>query len=296
MAFTGVFAPLPTPFDDQDRVDTARLRAAFPRWLASRLAGFVMLGSSGEAVLLDEDESDRVVAAARELVPRGRPLVAGVGRESTQATVRAAARAAALGADAVIVRTPGFYKPQMDEDAFVRHYTAVADASRVPVLLYNFTAATGVTLPAAAVSRLAAHPNIAGMKESGSDAARVAALVSAAPPPFSVLAGSSSTFADALAAGAAGGILALAAVLPDACVRLFDLVRQQRAGEAAALQRQLAPVSRLVGSVYGIAGLKAALRLAGCDAGLPRPPLAPLPAAGIAALQEALAAFQDVAA
>ena len=296
MPFTGVFAPLPTPFDEQDRVDTARLRAAFPRWLASRLAGFVMLGSSGEAVLLDEDESDRVVAAARELVPRGRPLVAGVGRESTQATVRAARRAAALGADAVIVRTPGFYKPQMDEDAFVRHYTAVADASPVPILLYNFTAATGVTLPAAAVSRLAAHPNIAGMKESGSDTARVAALVSAAPPPFSILAGSSSTFFEALSAGAAGGILALASVLPDACVRLFDLARQQRADEAAALQRQLAPVSRLIGPVYGIAGLKAALRLAGCDVGLPRPPLAPVSADGIAVLQEALAAFQDVAA
>lgn len=296
MTFAGVFAPLPTPFDEQDRVDTARLRAAFPRWLGSRLTGFVMLGSSGEAVLMDDDESDRVVAAARDLVPRGRPLIAGVGRESTQATVRAAKRAAALGADAALVRTPGFYKSQMDTEAFVRHYTAVADASPVPILLYNFTAVTGVNLLPAAVSRLAAHPNIAGIKESGSDMAQMAALVSATPPAFAVLAGSSSTFLEALSAGAVGGILALASVLPEACVRLFELARQQRTDEAAALQRQLAPVSRLIGSVYGVAGLKAALKLAGCDVGLPRPPLAPVPAAGIAALQEALAAFQDVAA
>ena len=296
MTWTGVFAPVPTPFDAADRVDTARIRAAFARWLKMPLTGFVVLGSNGEAALLDEDESDLVVSTVRELVPRGRPLIVGTGRESTQAAVRAARRAGELGADAVLVRTPGFFKSQMTSAVFVRHYTAVADASPVPVLLYNFTAVTGVTLQADAVARLATHPNILGMKESGGDIAQIAELVAvSAGQPFSVLAGSASTFYAALGAGASCGILALGAVLPDACVRLFDLMMQKRHDEARALQRQLAPIARLLGAVYGVAGLKAALPLIGIDVGLPRPPLVPVPDAGLDALKQALSAFQEAA-
>ncbi len=296
MTWTGVFAPVPTPFDAADRVDTARIRAAFARWLKTPLTGFVVLGSNGEAVFLDEDESDLVVGTVRELVPRGRPLIVGTGRESTQAAVRAARRAAELGADAVLVRTPGFFKSQMTSAVFVRHYTAVADASPVPVLLYNFTAVTGVTLQADAVARLAAHPNILGMKESGGDIAQIAELVAVSTgQSFSVLAGSATTFYAALGAGASGGILALGAVLPDACVRLFELMTQKRHDEALVLQRQLAPIARLLGSVYGVAGLKAALPLIGIDVGLPRPPLVPVPDAGLEALKQALSTFQGAA-
>ena len=153
MDLSGVFAPLPTPFDEQDRVDTARFSKAIARWVTTPLAGFVVLGSNGEAVLMDDFESDRVIVAAREAVPRGRTLIIGTGRESTQAAIKASKRAAEHGADFVLVRTPGFFKNQMTSDAFVRHYTAVADASPVPVLLYNFTALTGVNLqPPAATS------------------------------------------------------------------------------------------------------------------------------------------------
>jgi len=296
MSLTGVFAPIPTPFDQHDRVDTARLRAALARWVASPLTGFVVLGSNGEAALMDEDESDRVVGAAREWVPKGRPLIVGTGRESTQGTVGATKRAAQLGADAVLVRTPGFFKAQMTTDAFVRHYTAVADASPVPVLLYNFTAVTGVNLLPAAVSRLATHPNIVGMKESGGDVAQIADLVSGTPAGFSVFAGSGTTFYAALCVGVAGGILALSCVVPEACSRLFELTRQGRHDEARALQRRLAPLARLLGSVYGVAGLKAALGLVGSDVGVPRPPLMPLSDAGIAALKETLASFEEIAA
>lgn len=294
MNLSGVMAPVPTPFDEQDRVDAARLKTAFARWVKGPLAGFVILGSNGEAALLDEDESDRAIAAARESVPRGRTLLAGTGRESTQATIQATRRAAALGADAVLVRTPGFFKSQMTTDVFVRHYAAVADASPVPVLLYNFTAVTGVNLLPAAVSRLAEHPNIVGMKESGGDVAQIADLVNGTPKAFQVLAGSSTTFYAALCAGASGGILALANVIPDACVRLLDLFRSGRHDEARDLQRQLVPLARLLGPVYGVPGLKAALKLTGCDVGAPRPPLVPLAEAGVAALKEALEKFQEV--
>src|SRR5262245_50157887 len=184
MTLTGVLAALPTPFADDDRLDVRRLRAAVAWWVTSPLTGFVVLGSTGEAVLMDDDECDGVVAEARALVPRRRPLIVGVGRESTRATVRAAKRAADLGADAVLVRTPGFFKPQMTGDAFIRHYTAVADASPVPVLLYNFTAVTGVNLLPATVARLAQHGNIIGMKESGSDMSQIADLVANTPDAF----------------------------------------------------------------------------------------------------------------
>ena len=294
MNLTGVFAPIPTPFDRDHRVDTARLRAALARWVTTPLTGFVVLGSNGEAVLLDEDESDRVIAAARESVPKGRPLIAGTGRESTCAAVGAAKRAAELGADAVLVRTPGFFKPQMTNDAFVRHYTAVADASPLPVLLYNFTALTGVTLLPAAVSRLATHPNIVGIKESGGDVAQIADLVSGTPNDFSVLAGSPSTFYPALSVGAVGGILALGCVVPEACTRLYELTKAGRHDQARALQQQLVPLAKLLGSVYGVPGLKAALKLAGYDVGVPRPPLAPVPDAGVTALSDVLAAFEEV--
>src|SRR5262244_2187040 len=188
MNLSGVLAPIPTPFDERDRVDTARLKKALAKWAARPLHGFVVLGSNGEAVLLDDFESDQAIVAAREAVPRDKRFIVGTGRESTQATIKATKRAAEHGADAVLVRTPGFFKTQMTNDAFVRHYTAVADASPVPVLLYNFTALTGVNLLPAAVERLGPHPNIVGMKESGGDIAQIAEVIANTPAGFQMLA------------------------------------------------------------------------------------------------------------
>lgn len=290
MNLTGVFAPIPTPFDRADRLDTRRLRRALTKWLQHPLAGFVVLGTTGEAPLLDDDEADRAIAAARETIPAGRTLIAGTGRESTRSAVHAARRAARLGADAVLVRTPSFFKDRMTDAALVGHYASVADASPVPVLLYNFPALTGVNLQSAAVSRLARHPNIVGMKDSSGDVLQVSDFVAAAPDDFSVLSGSGSTFHTAVSMGAAGGILAIACVLPDVCVRLFELARTGQHLEARALQQQLLPIAKLVGSAYGVPGLKAALQLAGYDVGLPRLPLPPAPEAAVAELRDALCA------
>jgi 4-hydroxy-2-oxoglutarate aldolase len=293
MNLSGLFAPIPTPFDDRDEVDVARLRAALARWVTGRLTGFVVLGSNGEAGLMDDFESDRVIVAARDAVPAGRPLIVGTARESTRAAVRAARRAAEHGADAVLVRTPAFFKTQMTGDAFVRHYTAVADASPVPVLLYNFSALTGVDLLPATVLRLASHPNIIGMKESGGDAARINDLVCGTPDGFQVLAGTALTFYSTLCVGAAGGILAAACVLPEPCMRVYELTRAGRHTEALASQRRILPLARLL-STYGVPGLKAALNLTGYDVGVPRPPLAPAPEGGVAHLRDALAAFEEI--
>jgi len=262
--------------------------------MARPLAGVVVLGSNGEAALMDDFESDQAIVAAREAVPRDKTFLVGTGRESTQAAIKASKRAAEHGADAVLVRTPGFFKSQMTNEVFVRHYTAVADASPVPVLLYNFTAVTGVNLLPAAVARLATHPNIVGMKESGGDIGQVADLVSSTPADFTVLAGSAATFYPALCVGAAGGILALGCAAPDACVRLFELTRAGRHDEAVALQRELVPLARLLGPTYGVAGLKAALNLLGYDVGVPRSPLLPVADAALPILRDALARFEEI--
>ena len=296
--FEGVFTPIVTPFTTEDTVDEGALRRNVDRWMKTPLTGLVVLGSNGEAPQLEDAEADRVIDIVRERVPAGRPLIAGTGRESTKATIAANARAAAAGIDAVLVRTPSFFKSQMTADVFVRHYTEVADASRVPVLLYNVTMFTGVTMQVEAVERLALHPNIVGMKESGSDIAYISELVSRTPDDFTVLAGSATTYFHALCTGCDGGILALAALLPEACVRMQALVREQRLAEARVLQHWLTPLARSVGSSYGVAGLKAALDLIGYSGGLPRPPLRKAPALVIETISDqlaALGAFKELA-
>jgi len=271
--FAGIYTPIATPFLRDGSLDEPSLRSNVAKWMATSLTGLVVLGSNAEAPSLDDDECDRIVDIVREGVPRNRPLIAGTGRESTRATIAATSRAAAAGVDAALVRTPSFFKPQMTSDAFVRHYTEVADASPIPVLLYNVSLYTGVNLLPDAVERLATHPNIVGMKESGGDIAQIADFVGRTPEDFTVLAGSATTLVHALSAGCDGAILALAALAPDACQRMLLLVKERRLDEAHALQRELLPLARSVGGLYGVPGLKAALDLMGYAGGEPRPPL-----------------------
>jgi len=273
--FAGIYTPLATPFADDGSLDVGALSRNVEKYLRSPLTGLVVLGSNGEAPQLDDEEAERVVSTVRACMPQGRPMLVGTGRESTRATIAATRRAASAGADAVLVRTPSFFKAQMTGDLLERHYRDVADAATVPVLLYNVTMFTGVTLPADSVARLAEHPNIVGMKESGSDIAHIADCIARTPADFIMLAGSATTYLHALCAGCDGGVLALASLFPDACVRLRALVAAGSIDEARQLQRQLTPIARSIGGTHGVAGLKAALDLAGFAGGSPRPPLRP---------------------
>ena len=272
--FAGIFTPIVTPFKN-DELDEAGLRSNVAQWMRTPLHGLVVLGSNGEAALLDERESDRAIEIVRAGVSGEKLVIAGTGRESTIGTVAATKRAAALGADAALVRTPSFFKPQMTSDIFVRHYTEVADASPIPVILYNVTMFTGVNLLPDTVERLAAHPNIAGMKDSGTDVAQISECINRTPDDFVVLAGAAPTLFLSFCAGCDGAILAVASVLPEMCVELWQAVRDNRIAEGRELQRRILPIARSVGSVYGVAGLKAALDLVGFVGGQPRPPLRP---------------------
>ena len=240
MNLTGIFAPLTTPFVD-GKVALDRLAANVARYERHGLAGYLLLGSTGEAALLTQDERLAVLGAARAAIPRQRTLIAGVGMESTADTVRMAVAAAAAGADAALVVTPSYFRAQMTEAALLAHYSAVADASPLPVLLYNVPRFTGVVIPPAAVERLAAHPNVAGLKDSAGDIGWLVDVLARVPATFQVLCGAAGVIQTALAAGAVGGILAIADVLPEPCVALFREHAAGRAAAALALQRRLLP-------------------------------------------------------
>src|SRR5437016_560063 len=289
--FAGVFTPIATPFTSDDTLDEKALAGNIKRWMTTPLTGLVVLGSNGEAPQLEEEEADRVVEIARANVPKDRPLIVGTGRESTKATIAATTRAADLGADAALVRTPSFFKNQMTSDVFIHHYMAVADASRIPVLLYNVTMYTSVTLGADAVEQLSAHPNIVGMKESGNDILYISECINRTPDDFTFLAGSATTLFQSMCAGADGAVLALAALIPDECVQLVQFVQQNKIAEARALQRKVTPLARSIGGGYGITGLKAAMDLLGFNGGLPRPPLRPASKQIVEAIREQLDAL-----
>lgn len=282
-----------TPFTREGDVDTRAIRTNITRWLGTGLGGVVALGSNGEAPLLDEHECDHVLAASRDAVPRDKTLIAGTGRESTRATIAATRRAAAAGADAALVRTPSYFKARMTTDVLVRHYTAVADASPIPVLLYNYPAVTGVNLPVEAVNRLAEHSNIIGMKETGTDVAQIAAFVDAVPPTFSVIAGSAPPAYGFFCVGAVGAILAVACAAPEACVQLYQLTVAGRHAEARELQRRLTPLAKMVTTGFGVPGLKAAMDLAGYIGGEPRAPLLPAPPDAVAQLRSELTRLEQ---
>lgn len=286
--FAGIYTPLATPFAADGSLDVRGLARNVERYLRSPLTGLVVLGSNGEAPQLEEHEADLAIETVREAMPKDRPLLAGTGRESTAATIAATERAARLGVDAVLVRTPSFYKGQMTTDAFVKHYTQVADRSPVPVLLYNVTIYTGVNLLPDAIGILSQHPNIVGIKETNSDMVQFGEYLARAGDGFTVLAGSGATYFSALMLGAHGAILAVAGVAPDLCVEIFTAVREGRIDEARKMNRQLAPLSKLVGATYGVPGLKAALTLLGFDGGLPRPPLQPVGQQAVDAIREQL--------
>jgi 4-hydroxy-2-oxoglutarate aldolase len=271
---SGIYPPIATPFTSGE-VDYAGLAHNTRRWMRTGLRGLLALGSNGEAAFVDEDEAERIVAAVRDLVPRDRVLLVGTGRQSTRATIAATARAAKAGADAVLVLTPFYFKSQMTHDALVTHYRAVADASPVPVLLYNFTNVTAMNMSPGTVAALSAHPNIIGIKDSNGDVGQLAAIVARAPAEFAVVVGSAATLYPSLVVGAAGAIVAVANVVPEVCVRLFDLARAGRHDEAKALQRRLTPLAAAVTGGFGIPGLKVAMDMAGYVGGEVRGPLRP---------------------
>jgi 4-hydroxy-2-oxoglutarate aldolase len=267
-----VIVAAPTPFEASGAVDLRAIRSNVERWIAAGLDGVLALGSTGEAIHLDERESETVVAAFREAVPSDKLFVVGTGRSTTAATIRWTNRAAELGADLALVLTPHYYRHEMTPEVLGRHYRAVADSARVPVLLYSMPDLTGVTIPADLVGDLSRHPRIRGLKDSSGDVAGLFDRIARCEEDFWVLNGSGRAVYPALATGASGSVLAIASVAPELAVeahRAFESGDDERARRAATT---LARLSTLL-APYGLGGLKAAMTVRGYRGGICRQPL-----------------------
>jgi 4-hydroxy-2-oxoglutarate aldolase len=279
MKLNGIFAAITTPFDGEGAVAVDRLRENIARYNRIPLAGYVAVGSTGESVLLTRAEVEQVFSAVREAAAPGRILIAGTGSESTPETISRSKAAANLGFDGVLVKTPSFYKSALNPDTLAEHYRRVADASKLPVILYSIPQLTGVALEADLVARLAEHPNIIGIKESSGNVQRVGEIIAAVPEGFQVVVGSADTLYTSLLLGAVGGVLALADCLPELCIELYRAVAADQTANARNLNRQILPASKKIVRQLGIAGLKYAMDYRGYYGGPVRGPLVPIGAA-----------------
>jgi 4-hydroxy-2-oxoglutarate aldolase len=269
----GVFPPIPTPFEADGEVAYGALADNLARWNDYGLAGYVVLGSNGEAGYLTDGEKRAVLEAARDAIGTDKLLIAGTGCESTRQTIALTREAAEIGADAALLVTPHYYGGQMTPDSLVRHYHAVADGSPIPVLLYNVPKFTHVDMDVTTIVRASEHPNIAGIKDSSGNVAKLTDIVRLARVDFQVLVGSASVLFAGLTLGAVGGIVALANVAPAEAIDVKRLHDARRYEEAAELQRRMLPVNVAVTALFGVPGLKAALDMLGYYGGPVRSPL-----------------------
>jgi 4-hydroxy-2-oxoglutarate aldolase len=276
MDLHGIFAAVTTPFGADGGVSLPRLRDNIGRYNQTRLAGYVLNGSTGESVLLRWEEIERVWGTARDAAGPGKLLIAGTAAESTAETIEHTNRAASLGYNAALVRTPHYYKPQMKSEALTEYYLRIADAARIPVMVYSVPIFTQLAVEASVVARVAEHPNIIGMKDSSGNVQGVAEIIDAAPKNFQMLVGSASTLLESMRRGAVGAILALACALPEICVEVYEASRDGDSTRAQSLQQRLTAPASLFGPQYGIAGLKFAMDRLGYYGGPPRLPLLPV--------------------
>jgi len=295
MDFSGIFPALTTPFANDGSVSLADLKHNIQRYNATELAGYVVIGSTGESVLLRQAEVEGILVTVKEAAAKGKKLIAGTGAESTAETIERTKRAAELGYDAALVKTPYYYKPSYKPEVLVAHYRRVADESPIPVLLYSVPQFTGIALESPEVVLLSEHSNIIGIKESSGNVQRVAEMIAGTPPAFQILVGAAPTVYPSLVLGARGAILALASALPEKCVALFELVRHGHHEKARELQAVLARASKLILSELGIAGLKHVMDQRGYRGGIPRLPLLPLHQEQKKRLNEFLATLEPAA-
>ena len=288
--FTGIFAPIATPFLN-GTINWEGLKQNIAFYNKTKLAGLVVLGSNGEFALLSHEEKTQLVAFVRQHLVADKKIIAGTGCESTEETIALSNECAAVGADAALVVTPWYYKGSYTEDVLAVHFQTVADAVKVPVMLYNMPRNAGINMTPGLVARLAKHPNIVGVKDSGGDIVQIANIIRQTSADFSVFAGSGSFLYATLALGGVGGTLAVANVLPDYCAELAEAVNQGDHKRAVEMQKNLMEINAAVTSKYGISGLKKVMDMIGLVGGDPRPPLLPLDDSKTEDLKRLLAPF-----
>ncbi len=276
LKLSGILPPITTPFNPRGEVDYGALASNIERYNETGLAGYVALGSNGEAVHLTADERRRVLETVKRAATSHHTIIGGVNELSTRAAIESSKAAADCGADAVLVVTPYYYKSRMTQDALAAHFTEVAEHSPVPVLIYNFPQSTGVVIESQTIASLAGHPNIVGLKDSAGNMGALSETARLAPPSFAVMTGNGGILYTSLMMGAAGAILGVACAAPRPCVELYEAVRAGDHQRARELQNRISPLSQTVTAVLSVPGLKAAMDILGFAGGFPRAPLSPV--------------------
>ncbi|MDA1081537.1 MAG: dihydrodipicolinate synthase family protein [Gemmatimonadetes bacterium] len=277
MKLHGVLGPVVSTFHEgTEDLDIASFARNVQAHVSAGLHGIVVCGSTGEAALLSEDERRVLLEAARTVVTSDQALVMGTGAESTRQTIKRCKDAKAAGADAVLVVAPHYYSSAMNHEALRVHYRAVADASPLPVILYNIPKYMHFALPADLVGELAQHGNVVGIKDSSGDLNILNGFLAAQSDSFTVLTGNASTFVPALNAGARGGILAVALFAPTLALQTFDAHVTGDAAAADGHQATMKPLAAVIVAELGVPGVKTACDVVGLYGGPARRPLVDL--------------------
>ncbi len=286
--FEGIYTPIVTPFNDDEEIDYEKMYHNLERWGRTDLAGIVVLGSNGEFVFLSFDEKLKLAKDVIGRFNKEKKVIVGTGCESTKETIELSKRASEIGAGAVLVLPPHYYKGAMNDEVLYRHYRDIGDESPVPVFVYNMPGNTGINLSSSLVTKLSQHPNIVGIKDTSGSIVQLSELVRDTQDDFAVFPGNAGYLFPALAIGAKGATLALANILPEDCCTLFSLFKEGRMDEAQALQLKMLEINALVTTRLGIPALKAAMDMLGYHGGRPRRPLRPLPEEGRKLVEDAL--------
>jgi len=271
----GIIPPITTPFL-KGKVAYDNLSFNIEKWNKTGISGFVVLGSNGEYIYLSEEEKRQVVKTVVNSASKDKLVIAGTGCESTRETIRLTQDCAQLGASIALIITPAYYGNKMNSKALINHYITVADNSTIPILLYSVPKFTHLNLEVEIVAELSRHPNITGIKDSSGNINQLGDYINNTGENFNVLVGTAGALLGALCTGCNGGILALANIAPETCVKIYNLVQENNFEEAKKLQLEMIPVNKAVTVTYGISGLKAALDMLGYFGGEARLPLLPV--------------------
>jgi len=282
----GVFAPISTPFADDEEVDYGALAFNVERYGATGLLGYLALGSNGENRSLTEEERRDVLRCIVRNKRADQMVMAGATYDAQRDTERFLRDAAELGADFGLVLSPGYFRKQMTDDVLFRYFSTLADGSPMPLLLYNAPGFCGVTLSPALVGRLAAHPNIVGMKDSA--ASGIENFLPYESESFHVLAGSANFLFAAMMGGSVGGTVSLANSFPEMALELFRCGQARDERKGLPLQERVTRINQAIAGPYGPPGVKAAMTMAGFKGGVPRRPLQALTSEQCAALRVVL--------
>ena len=268
----GVFAPVTTPFDENGDVNYEALRENILKYADAGLKGYLVLGSNGENKSLTKQEKLQVAETILKTRMETQTIMVTSIFESTRETIEFAHSAAELGADYITLLPPSYFKKNMTDKALLKYFTDVASSVDVPCLLYNAPQfAGGLSLSTTLIKECAAHPNIAGIKDSSSG--NIEKILFSVPEGFAVLSGSANTLLPALFAGAAGGIIALANCLPEVAAELYEYVVADAWDKAVALNNRMVAANIGISGAYGVAGIKSAMDYCGYHGGKPRLPL-----------------------